>query len=548
MTEALLERLRRTDVASEVGPLAKPLDQARLEEWQQSGVRFVSSAPRLTERYYQAVRELFDCIAPLPGVGDILHEGGIYHGCWLESTGTINAEVLGRFLPSVATSTFSAFRHHQRADGLFPYKITPDGPAFNQIQLVSPLARAVHDHFRLHGLAPSWLAGMAEAMARYDGWLATHRDTLGTGGVEAFSTYDTGHDLSSRFWHVPDSPFGNDPARYDPQNPILPFIAPDLTANVACQRHYLGLIAELLGEDGKAWFDAAAAIRSALFAQCFDAADHFFYDRDRHGRLVRVQSDVLLRVLACEIGDADLLRVALERHLLNTRKFFARFPLTSMALDDPRFDRDFAQNSWAGPTNFLTLLRAPRAFEYHGHHTELTWIMQPVLAALVAADRFPQTLNPFTGAPGFTEKYAPAILTWLDFIERLAGILPRPDGDVWFTSVLPRPVLHRQETWDTGYSRIVDGVTFDMLNTAAGGAIYRDGELICRFPAGLRAVLDRAGNLRSVIAVASRPVEGSVWYGGRSWDISVPPNDSLSWAGDEVSPERGPGLVLPQYE
>jgi hypothetical protein len=29
---------------------------------------------------------------------------------------------------------------------------------------------------------------------------------------------------------------GNDPTKYNPDNPLLPFVAPDLTANVACQR------------------------------------------------------------------------------------------------------------------------------------------------------------------------------------------------------------------------------------------------------------------------------------------------------------------------
>src|SRR5690606_17506965 len=133
--------------------------------------------------------------------------------------------------------------------------------------------------------------------------------------------------------------------------------APDLTANVACQRHYLGLIEEALGRDGGEWESASKASRAALFAQCFDEEDEFFYDRDRHGRQVRLQSDVLLRVLACEIGDRDFFRSALRRYLLNTRKFFAKFPLTSIALDDPRFDPNFAQNSWAGPSNFLSLIR-----------------------------------------------------------------------------------------------------------------------------------------------------------------------------------------------
>jgi hypothetical protein len=48
-----------------------------------------------------------------------------------------------------------------------------------------------------------------------------------------------------------------------------------------------------------------------------------------------VQSDVLLRVLACEVGDDAFFDTALARCLLSTRKFFARFPFTSVAPDDP---------------------------------------------------------------------------------------------------------------------------------------------------------------------------------------------------------------------
>lgn len=540
----LLEQLRGIDVAARVGQAA---DRALLEEWQRSGLRFVSSSERLTERYYQAVRELFDCIAATSEGTPILHEGGIYHGCWLESTGTINAEILGRFLPTVATATFSAFAAHQREDGLFPYKITPQGPAFSQIQLVSPLARSVYNHFRLNALDPGWLAKMAGAMSRFDAWIADHRDTLGTGAVEAFSTYDTGHDLSSRFWHVPDSPFGNDATRYDPQNPLLPFVAPDLTANIACQRQYLGAIVDLGGGDGSLWRDKAAASRTALYEQCFDASEIFFYDRDRHGRPVRVQSDVLLRVMACEIGDADLFRVALERYLLNTGKFFAKFPLTSIALDDPRFDPSFSQNSWAGPSNFLSLIRAPHAFEHHARHVELTWIMQPALAALCLADRFPQTLNPFTGAAGFTEKYSPAILCMLDFVERLSGILPRPDGNIWFTSILPKPVLHKHETWAVGYARIIDKTAYELINTETGGELYREGSLLCRFPAGTRVVLDRLGQLRGLISVTSRALQGDIWFDGKQMPVSVSPNERLTWDGHALTSEGTPGLVLPQY-
>ena len=545
MNHSLLHALRAASLPDKVGPLAKPADAALLDEWQRQGVRFVASSDRLTSRYYDAVRELFDCIAPAADDTPILHEGGIYHGCWLESTGTINAELLSRFLPSITTATYSAFARYQRDDGLFPYKLTPHGPAFNQIQLVTPLARSVWNHFRLNSLDTTWLATMAEAMARYDAWLARNRDTMGTGAVEAFSTYDTGHDLSSRFWHVPDSPFANDPTRYDPDNPLLPFIAPDLTANVACQRNYLGAITDHLGGDGAVWRQKAEASRAALYEQCFDPDDAFFYDRDRHGRFIRIQSDNLLRVLACEVGDAESFAEALARYLLNTRKFFAKFPLTSIALDDPRFDSAFGQNSWNGPSNFLTLIRTPHAFEHHGHHTELTWIMQPTLSALFEADRFPQTLSPFSGAAGFTEKYSPSILCLLDFIERLSGIVPRPEGTLWFTSLLPKPATHRYELWETAYGRTVDGVTFELVNAAGGSEVWRNGERLGHFPSGIRVVTDRAGALREIIGVTSRTVTGTVGWDGQIYRVTIGPNERQSIGQGGFDPIANPGLVLP---
>ncbi len=242
----LLQRLRALDVAEQLGGA----DPALAGQWAESGVRFVASTPAMETQYWRAVRELLACIKPAAGGGRILHEGGIYHGCWLESTGTISAELLSRFLPAVAERTFLAFAENQRGDGLLPYKLTADGTAFSQIQTVTPLARSVWAHYCLNGSDRAFLERMYAAMARNDAWLAKWRDTRGSGGVEAFCCYDTGHDLSPRFWHMPDSPWNNDPTQCTPDNPLLPLVAPDLTANVACQRGYLARIAEALGDSG----------------------------------------------------------------------------------------------------------------------------------------------------------------------------------------------------------------------------------------------------------------------------------------------------------
>ncbi len=533
----LLTRLRAVDVADTVAASG-----AVAAEWQRSGVRFAASSPEMEAQYYRAVRELFGAIKE---PGPILHEGGVYQGCWLESTGTISAELLSRFLPSVAERTFASFAAHQRADGLFPYKVTANGPAFSQIQTVTPLARSVWTHYLLNGRPRDFLVTMYAAMARNDEWLATWRDTRGTGGVEAFCTYDTGHDLSARFWHMPDSPQGNDPKRYDDANAFLPLVAPDLTANVVCQRLYLSRIAEELDHDGQVWRDKAHASENALVANCWDADDGFFYDRDRNGAFVRVQSDVLLRVLACEIGDDAFFDAALRRYLLNTRKFFARYPFTSLALDDPRFDAAFDYNSWSGPSNFLSIIRAPHAFEVHHRHVELTWAMQPILGALFRAPRFAQTVSPWTGEAGYTDTYSPAILCLLDFVERLSGIMPRPDGALWFTGLVPAQMEHRDMQHETAYARTVDGHVFELINTPEATTAYRDEHELFTAPKGLRVVTDRAGTIVSVIGMSVAGTAGTLRTPARTYELSVGANEQLDLIDGRFVSVRVPGLVPP---
>ena len=540
----LLARLRATDLTARIGAMADP---AILAEFAASGVRFVASSPAMETRHDDAVRELLTCIKPTADAHPILNEGGIYLGCWLESTGTINAELLSRFIPSVAADTFAGFAQHQRDDGLFPYKLTAAGPVFSQIQTVTPLARSVWTHYALNGRDKVWLAQMYAAMARNDAWLAQWRNTRGTGAVEAFCAFDTGHDLSARFWHVPDSPFNNDTKACYPDNPLLPFIAPDLTANVACQRHYLARIAEQLGEDGSDWHAKADASTAALFAQCFDAEDGCFYDRDRHDRLVRIQSDVLLRVLACEIGDDAFFTQALERYLLNTAKFFAKYPFTSLALDDPRFDRAFDHNSWCGPTNLLSLIRAPHAFEAHHRHVELSWVLQPTLSALFKSSRFAQTLNPFTGEAGFTEAYAPSILCLLDFLERLCGIQPRPDDTLWFTGLTPQQIEHRDVAHETGYARRVDGHDFELINTPTGIAAWRDHAPLFSAPRGVRIITDRSGQIMSLVGLSASPITGTLTTPQANHAFTVAPNEQLDLSGNQLVRVRNPGMVVPTY-
>lgn len=518
-----LARLRATDPVTRAEIADSPLGT----ELMASAVRFVALDGPLEQRWHTALAELDRCIRPLDRSAPVLNEGGVYHGCWLESTGTINVEILGRFAPQIAADTLLLFAVHQRDDGMIPYKVTDDGGGFSQIQIVTPLARVVWRHFRSTG-DRQLLQTMYSAMTRYDAWLAHYRDTRGTGAVEAFCTFDTGHDLSPRFWFAPDRAFRGDAREYDPGASGIPYVSPDLTANVVCQRTYLGMIAEELGEDGRAWHSRARGSLDALVEQCFDEEDGFYYDRDRSGRHVRVQSDVLARVLACEIGDEAFFMQSLRRYLMNTGKFLAHYGFTTLAMDDPRFDHDASRNSWGGPVNFLALLRAPDAFERHGHVAELALTASPVLAAVAAADRFSQCLDPWSGAAGYTEVYSPSILWFLDAVERYSGVLVRADGELWFSGMAPTRLDHGAAATAVGYARRVDGIGWELVADDDRVDVHRDGALAFSFPRGWRVITDRTGAVAAVVGLAAQTVAGELALPTGRIALDIAPNERFT--------------------
>jgi hypothetical protein len=536
-----LARLRASEPLVRAGIGAGTLH----DELRTAGVAFAALGGPLEARWHQALAELAECVHPIGDGAPALNEGGVYHGAWIESTGTINAEVLDRFAPGVTRDTHLLFAAHQRDDGMIPYKVTADGPGFSQVQIVTPLARSVWRHYRRTG-DRAYLETMYTATARMDDWLARYRDTRGTGGVEAFCTFDTGHDLSPRFWFVPDRGYRADARLYDPASPVLPLVAPDLTANVACQRAYLALAAEELGLDGNPWRAKAAASLEALYAQCFDDADQTFYDRDRTGGTVRVQSDVLLRVLACEVGDHEFFADTLRRYLLNTRKLLSHYGFTSLALDDPRFDHDHTHNSWGGPVNFLSLLRAPEAFEHHGHVAELALVEGPVLAAVANATEFPQCLSPWTGEAGFTRVYSPSILWLLDAVERTFGVLPRPDGELWLTGLAPTRLDHGAAAPAVAYARTVTGVRYELAGDDEHTVVHRDGAPWLAFPRGWRVVAGPDGEVRAVVGMTANPVAGELVVGGTALPLTLEPNERVDLAGTRVTARRTPGYVAPR--
>ena len=353
----------------------------------------------------------------------VLIEGGNYPGIWLES-GPHEGLIYGRFVPAVAKANHEVFFRHQREDGYLPYRVSLENSAYpplgsSQIQMVVPIAKTALQTADMIG-DEAFLDAAYNVCVRWDHWLSRHRNTRGTGLCEAFCEYDTGHDNSPRFAGV-SKKCPNDDASVCPKEGKLPYLAPDLSATVYGGRVALSKMAERLGKRSEAerWQESSETLRQLIIQYCFDPEDEFFYDVDVDNNFVRIRGDALTRVLGETIVDQPMFERIYARHIKNPNAFWTPYPFPSIAVDDPTFVRTLPPNSWGGPAQALTALRAPSWLEYYGKSADLDHLMKRWVEAILRAPDFMQQMNPWTGEFSTSAGYSPTICVLIDFVDRL---------------------------------------------------------------------------------------------------------------------------------
>ncbi len=401
--------------------------------------RFASDDAAWKRTWDAAVAVLAGNIRSVPGYArPVLFEGSTYQGIWLECgphEGLVYAS-LAKYIPAGASETIPvaaarnnhmAFFKLQRADGQLPASVKTTENGYGQIQMVVPIAATAWELAQLTG-DEELLTAAYGACSRWDAWLRQYRDTRKTGLVEGFCTYDTGHDNSPRWNGIPNRCPDAD-ARKCPPLASLPRLCPDLSATVYGGRVALAAMAKALGKTGDAarWLSDAETIRRLILNKLYSPEDAAFYDLDAQDKFVRVRGDLISRVLGenvldlAQARDGAILEAVWTRQLHNPKAFWAQYPLTSIAMDDPAFVRPIPRNSWGGASQTLTALRAPRWMIHYGKQGELEHLMRQWCAAIMRKGEFRQQVDPLTGE--FTQPdpggYSPAALVFLSFAERL---------------------------------------------------------------------------------------------------------------------------------
>ena len=364
----------------------------------------------------------------------VLIEGANYAGIWMEC-GPHEALIYRKFRPDVARNSHFTFFALQRPDGFNSL------PTIRSRKPVSVRSRWWYRSRRrllgdfAHATGDNELLDTAyRACAAWDKWLMGNRNTRGTGLIEGFCTYDTGHDNSPRWKGIPLQCPDKDAKRHAAIS-TLPRLCPDLSATTYGARMALAEMARALGKSAESdrWAESADQIRSLIVSRLYVEKDAAFYDLDALNHFVTIRSDILSRVCGEHIPDQPMFAALWTRQIHNPAAFWAKWPLPSVALDDPMFVRPIPANSWGGASQALTALRACRWFEYYGRPSEFAFLMDRWCGAIQRDMTFRQQLDPLTGA--FTHEgppdYSPTALLMLDYTWRLAGVCEEGDSLEW---------------------------------------------------------------------------------------------------------------------
>jgi hypothetical protein len=443
----------------------------------------------------------------------VLIEGANYAGIWMEC-GPHEALLYRKFRPDVARNSHLTFFALQRPDGQLPANNKVSEASFGQIQMVVPIAATAWELARATG-DDELLHTAYRACAAWDSWLMSNRNTRGTGLVEGFCTYDTGHDNSPRWDGIPLQCPDKDAKRYPPI-PTLPRLCPDLSATVYGGRVALAAMAKAIGKTAESdrWTEKAQKIRGLILSRLYKEKDAAFYDLDALNRFVTIRCDILSRVCGEHIPDQALFDDLWIRQIHNTGAFGAPWPLPSVALDDPLFVRPIPRNSWGGASQALTALRAGRWFDHYGRSAEFAFMMDRWCEAIQSDMAFRQQLDPLTGA--FTgdgpPNYSPTALVMLDYTWRLAGV--REEGDTLEWNVrLGHPVtqsaLFRMRT--------EAGRTAEIRYDARSAELRLAGKALGRIESGVvRLVTDRGGVPKEFVGISEQPQRVAIRLRGRA--------------------------------
>jgi mannosylglycerate hydrolase MGH1-like protein len=224
---------------------------------------------------------------------------------------------------------------HQREDGMIPDAIHDEGtvtrldfPVVADVTKPPLLAWAAYKLYELDG-DREFQDEIYEPIVRWNNWWFEQNDIDGNGLCEYQHPFSSGLD---------DSPLWDDG---------MPVESPDLNTYLYLQQEALAKIARVIGkeEDAEMWQRRADEMARRIIDLTWDAKSGFFW-ASRNGSRVNVRTPFNLFPLITGQMPSDISE-RLVAHLTDERQFWSRYPVPTVAMDDPKYD---PFKMWRGPT------------------------------------------------------------------------------------------------------------------------------------------------------------------------------------------------------
>lgn len=224
---------------------------------------------------------------------------------------------------------------HQREDGMIPDAVHDEGtvtrldfPVEADVTKPPLIAWATYKLFQ-HDHDREFLEETYEPILRWNDWWFEKNDLDGNGLCEYQHPFSSGLD---------DSPLWDDG---------MPVESPDLNTYLYLQQEALARIARVIGKDDDAdlWQSRARAmVRRMLDLRWDEQTGYFWATRNRSRVNVRTPFN-LFPLITGQLPRSIADRVV--AHLTDERQFWSRYPVPSVAMDDPKYDPN---QMWRGPT------------------------------------------------------------------------------------------------------------------------------------------------------------------------------------------------------
>ncbi|HLO29866.1 MAG TPA: trehalase family glycosidase [Anaerolineales bacterium] len=224
---------------------------------------------------------------------------------------------------------------HQREDGMIPDAIHDEGmvtrlnfPVDADVTKPPLLAWAAYKLYETDG-DREFLDEIYEPIVRWNNWWFEKNDMDGNSLCEYQHPFSSGLD---------DSPLWDDG---------MPVESPDLNTYLYLQQEALAKIAAIIGKEDEAemWRQRAESMARRMIDLDWDAESGFFW-ASHNGSRVNVRTPfnlfpLITGQMPSEISDR------LVAHLTDERQFWSRYPVPTVAMDDPKYN---PFQMWRGPT------------------------------------------------------------------------------------------------------------------------------------------------------------------------------------------------------